>query len=132
MYLPLLAGLCFGFWPLLVRVTGLNWMQGGFLLSLATFSLFVPLFGGDTTGFTWKTVSLGLTAGLINGVGTVCLQKALAGKQLEVSVIILVIIMTQLVVTVIGARLIYGELLDLRKLAGMATAALTVWLLTGK
>jgi hypothetical protein len=132
MYLPILAGLCFGLWPLLMRLTGLTGMQGGFLVSLMTLLLFIPLFGGDTTGFTWKTVGLALAAGVINWLGSVCLQKGLAGKQLEVSVIILVIIMTQVVVTAVGTRLIYGELWDLRKLAGMIFAALAVWLLTSK
>lgn len=132
MFSLLFAGFCFGSWPLLSRLTGLTGPQGGFLLSLATFSVFIPLFGGDTTGFTWKAVCLGLLCGLLNGVGTVFLQKELAGKQFEVSTIMLVIIMTQLVVTVLGGRLIYGDLWDMRKLFGMGTAALTIWLLTSK
>lgn len=131
--LPFLAGLCFGFWPLLMRLTGLSAVQGGFLVSTVTFLLFIPLFWGDgAAGFTWKTVSIALAAGVINWLGSVCLQKGLAGKDLQVSVVILVIIMTQIVVTALGTRLIYGELWDWRKLVGMATAALAVWLLTGK
>lgn len=132
MYLPLFAGLCFGFWPLLMRQTGLTGMQAGFMVSSVTLLVFIPLFGGDTQGFTWKTVCLALVAGLINGLGSVCLQKGLANKELEVSTMIMVIIMTQLVITAVGSRLILGELWDLRKLAGMSCAALTVWLLSGK
>lgn len=132
MYLPLLAGLCFGFWPILMRLTGLTGMQAGFMVSSVTLLVFIPLFVGDTQGFTWKTFGMALAAGLINGLGSVCLQKSLANKQLEVGTTIMIIVMTQLVVTAISSRLILGELWDLRKLAGMGSAAFTVWLLTGK
>lgn len=130
MLLPVLAGLFFGAWPLFMRATGFTGAQSGFLVSIATLVVFLPLWKGDATGFTQKTLILGITAGLMNGVGSIFYQKALADPKLELSRILLVVLVTTIVVGTVGARLFYGELLDIKKMLGLTLGLVGVLLLT--
>lgn len=130
MLYPFLAGLFFGTWPLLMRGTNWTGAQGGFWVSVVTLVVFLPLWRGDSTGFTSKALLLGIMAGLLNGLGSVFYQKALADPKLEISRTLLVVLVTTIVVGTLGARLFYGELLDIKKMLGLTLGLIGVLLLT--
>lgn len=130
MLYPFLAGLCFGSWPVLMRGTNWSGAQGGFMISVITVVMFIPLWRGDTTGFSQRALILGVSAGLLNGVGSIFYQKALADPKLEISRTLLVVLVTTILITTVGARLFYVELLDTKKLIGLAFGLIGVVLLS--
>jgi uncharacterized membrane protein len=130
MLFPFLAGLCFGSWPLFMRSTGFSGPQSGFVVSVVTLVVFIPLWRGDTAGFNQKALALGVAAGLLNGLGSIFYQAALANLKLEVSRVLLVVLVTTILVSTVGARLFYGELLDTQKLFGLSFSLIGVLLLT--
>ncbi len=131
----ILAGFLFGLWPLVMKKSGLTPMAAAFTLTAVSLVVCLPFLGRvdyQTTGFLTIGFGLAMVAGVMNGFGTIAFQKMLADKNVEIAVGILLVILTQVVVTAIGGRLFYGELFTTKKVAGLVTSVVAVYLLTSK
>ncbi len=130
-----LAGMLFAIWPFVMKATGLPPIVAAVFLTASSLLVYPPFLKGsmDIRALTILMVALAIVAGLINGVGTIALQKVIASKEIDVATGIFVIIMTQIVVTTIGGFFFaQGDLFTTKKLAGLWSASLAVYLLTSK
>lgn len=135
------AGTAFGVWPLITRGSKLHFLPAGFGLQLGTvimFGLFMvtmrnqlDLGAAFSFGSGGKLVGLALVAGLVNGVGQLAMQKLVASPAIEVSVFGPATLTITALVYGVGGYLAYHEPMTPRKIVGIATAAITLWLLKG-
>lgn len=134
LFFPVFAGLCFGAWPLIMKQSGLHPIMAAFILCVSTLATIVPLMH---TSAVWQGVArsaalIAVAAGLLNGFGTIAMQRMLADKTTAVSVGVFVIIIAQMVSTAIGGRVFYSDPLTLKRAAGVCLAVAAVYLLNGK
>ncbi len=127
----LIAGIFFGVWPLLMQRSGL----GGNVSSLA-FAVLVALcvspFAlssiGDLSGVKWAFV---VSAGIAGAVGILSFNGMLAKATAQnVSVLFVLMIVTQTAVPAIYGIIMNGGRLSLVRLAGFALAIASAILLT--
>lgn len=126
-----IGGIFFGAYPYLIRMSHLHWTIAGFLLQIGTLFVFGPLFMKNQEHRpivlgTW--IVLALAAGAMNGLGHRFFQPLLARKDVSIGQLIVVLVVTQIVLTALVDRFANGEPLTPRKLAGMGTAILTAYL----
>ena len=133
LWFAVFAGLCFGGWPLIMKLSGLNPIVAATVLAVASLAVFLPFLKGNVNiaELTATGVVIALIAGVINGLGSIAIQRVLA-SPVEVTTGILVIIITQVVVTAIGGRLFYHETFTVNKAVGLLAAVAAIKLLTGK
>lgn len=131
-WLALTAGLFFGIWPLVIKTSGLQPVSAAFILSGISAIVCLPFLKlGGGGSWTMGAVLLGVLAGLLNGAGTVAFQQAIASK-LEISTVVFIILTLQVVITVLGGRVFYGDVFTPQKIAGIVAACVAMFLLTGK
>lgn len=131
----ILAGLLFGAWPLIMKKSDLTPMAAAFTLTVMSLAVYLPFLSRQDypkTGVLTIGFGLAVIAGLMNGFGTIAFQKMLADKNIEITVGILLVILTQVVVTAVGGSLFYSEPFTTKKVVGLFTAALAAYLLTSK
>lgn len=139
--LILIAGTAFGAWPLITRGSKLHFLPAGFGLQLGTvimFGLFMVAMRDQLdmrTAFSFgnggKLALLALAAGLVNGVGQLAMQKLIASPSVQVSVFAPATLTIMALVYGVGGWVAYHEPMTLRKVVGIVTAAVTLWLLKG-
>lgn len=139
--LILIAGTAFGAWPLITRGSKIHFLPAGFGLQLGTvimFGLFMvtmrdqlDLGAAFRFGNGGKLALLALMAGLVNGVGQLAMQRLIASPNAQVSVFGPATLTIMALVYGVGGWLAYHEPMTLRKVVGIVTAGLTLWLLKG-
>ena len=131
---PVIAGLCFGTWPLIMKSSGLNAIMASFVLTVVSLMVYLPfLKGGFDQAALLKTgVILAVVAGLLNGIGTIAFQRMVGAKDLEISQVVLMVVIIQIVITAAGGSLFYHELFTIKKAFGVVAAGLAAYLLTSK
>lgn len=139
--LILIAGTAFGAWPLITRGSKLHFLPAGLGLQLGTvlmFGLFMVTMRGQLDlgaafnfGNGGKLALLALLAGLVNGAGQLAMQKLVASPTASISVFAPATLTVMAVVYAIGGWLAYNEPMTLKKVAGLITAIVTLWLLKG-
>ena len=131
---PMLAGLCFGIWPLLMKSSGLNPSMASLVLTTVSLLVYLTFLrtGFDQVALGRIVVLFAVVAGVLNGIGTLAFQKAVGGRELDLTTAVLIVIMLQLVITVVGGLLFYGDPLTGKRFLGFCTAVITAYLLTSK
>lgn len=139
--LIVIAGTAFGVWPLITRGSKLHFLPARFGLQLGTvimFGLFMftmrdqlDVRAAFSFGNGGKLALLALAAGLVNGVGQLAMQKLIASPTIEVSVFAPATLTIMALVYGVGGWLAYHEPMTGRKVAGIVTATITLWLLKG-
>ena len=131
---PVIAGLCFGTWPLIMKSSGLNAIMASFVLTVVSLLVYLPFLksGFDQAALLKMGVILAVVAGLLNGIGTIAFQKMIGAKEMDITQVVLMVIIIQFVITAAGGRLFYHELFTLKKALGVVAAGLTAYLLTSK
>lgn len=130
-----LAGLCFGIWPLIMKRSGLNPQLAAVMLALLTLLTCLPFLSRANASPSefWKLGAIfAVAAGLINGVGQIFLQRLIgAAERADVSQALIIVVLAQIATTAIGGRLFYGDPFTLKKGAGIILALIAAKLLTG-
>ena len=131
---PVTAGICFGTWPLIMKSSGLNAIMASFVLTVVSLLVYLPFLKGgfDQAALLKAGVILAVVAGLLNGIGTIAFQKMIGGKEMDITQVVLLVIMIQIVITVAGGRLFYGDVFTVKKVVGIPTALIAAYLLTSK
>ncbi len=131
---PVIAGLCFGIWPLIMKSSGFNATMASFVLTVVSLLVYLPLLktNFDATAFLKIGMLLAVASGLLNGIGTVAFQKMVGAKGMEITQGVLIVIMIQVVITAAGGRLFYGDLFTAKKILGILAAVIAAYLLTSK
>lgn len=134
------AGTSFGAWPLITRSSKLHFLLAGFGLQLGTviaFGIFIILRRDQLDWVEilnlengWRLAILALVAGLVNGAGQLAMQK-LVSSGVDVSVFAPATLVIMAMVYVIGGWFVYHEPMTVRKVVGLATGTLSLWLLRG-
>ena len=136
------TALCFTTWPFLMKQSGLHYLTAAFMLNAVSAAVFLPAFlsRGIHGGFPVKAaLLLGLSAGLLNGLGHYFFQQVIASKT-EASRFIVVLLVIQVVVAmtipfVIRAYApdaLTAETISLRKIGGAILAIGAIVLLAAK
>lgn len=131
----ILAGLMFGLWPLIMKKSGLTPMANAFTLTIVSLAVYLPFIRPmdyQTTRFLTVGFGLAVVAGILNGLGTIAFQKMVTNKEVAIATGVMLVILTQVVVTAVGGRLFYADLFTGKKVGGVAAAAVAVYLLTSK
>ena len=120
---PVIAGLCFGTWPLIMRSSGLNAIMASFVLTVVSLLVYLPFLKGglDQAALLKMGIILAIVAGLLNG-----------DKELDITQVVLMVIMIQIVITAVGGRLFYSDLFTAKKFLGILAAGFAAYLLTSK
>lgn len=129
------AGLCFGAWPLIMKASKIKPpIVAATVLVATSLAVFVPFLAGNQVPIQVTLVGLliGIAAGVLNGLGSIALQRILVSKAIEVTTAIFIIVVTQVVVTAIGGWLFYNEPFTVKKIMVVAAAGVAVYCLTGK
>lgn len=131
---PVIAGLCFGTWPLIMKSSGLNAIMASFVLTVVSLLVYLPFLksGFDQASLLKVGVILAVVAGLLNGIGTIAFQKMIGGKEMDISQVVLMVIIIQIVITAAGGRLFYGDIFTVKKVFGIVAAGFAAYLLTSK
>lgn len=133
----ILAGLAFGIWPFFMKKSGLTPMANAVVLTVVSLMVYLPfviLNPADLQAVNVLTVGFGLAvvAGAMNGLGTIAFQKMVTNKEVAIATGVMLVILTQVVVTAVGERVLYGDLFTTKKVFGIAAAGAAVYLLTSK
>ena len=139
--LIVIAGIAFGAWPLITRGSKIHFLPAGLGLQLGTvimFGLFIVTMRGQLelgAAFSFnnggKLALLALVAGLVNGVCQLAMQKMVASPDAQVSMFAPATLTIMAVVYALGGWLVYHEPMTPRKVVGIVTATITLWLLKG-
>ena len=131
---PVIAGLCFGIWPLIMKSSGLNAIMAAFVLTAVSLLVYLPFLKGsfDQTTFFKTGIILAVVSGLLNGIGTIAFQKMVGAKDMDITQVVLMVIIIQIVITAIGGRLFYEDLFTIKKAIGIPVAGLAAYLLVSK
>jgi len=131
---PVIAGLCFGTWPLIMKSSGLNAIMASFVLTVVSLLVYLPFLksGFDQATLLKAGVILAVVAGLLNGIGTIAFQKMVGSKEVDITQVVLMVIIIQIVITAAGGRLFYHEIFTVKKVLGVVAAGLAAYLLTSK
>lgn len=131
---PVTAGLCFGIWPLIMKSSGLNAIMAAFVLTAVSLLVYIPFLKGsfDQAALLKTGIILAIVSGLLNGIGTIAFQKMVGAKDMDITQVVLMVIIIQVVITAVGGRLFYGDLFTVKKAGGIFAAGLAAYLLTSK
>lgn len=131
-----ITAFCFGFWPVIMKTTGLKPNLTAFILTSVTLIIVaIPFLNNSAelktsvNDLTIQTIAIAVTAGLLNGIGIFMFQKIIASPVTDISKSYTIIIVSQLPVIAISSIILLGDPLTLKKLAGFITAAITILLL---
>lgn len=135
----LCAGTLFGFWPLIMKKADPNKFQPiaqALVIAVMTTIVITLAFAlsgvrrGSGSQFFTSQVVFALVAGGLNGLGmTLFLRGTGEVSSVQVSRLILIMILTQIVMNEVGGMLLHGAPMTLRKGAGFASAVATAFLL---
>lgn len=131
----IIAGACFGAWPLIMRLSGFNPALAAATIAVITLATCLPFLNRNNANLAefWKIGALAaLVAGIINGLGQMLLQKAIGAKDVDVTRTLTLVVLTQIVMQAIGGRFLYGEPITFKKGAGILLALVVAKLLTEK
>jgi hypothetical protein len=131
--LSCLAGLFFGFWPVIARFSNLRSSWVALLIPLGTvilvsFSALPKMLATETPAY--RAIALGLLAGAFNGVGMLAYGKILGNSDWDVSRYVPVTAVFSIAAAAIGAFIIFREHVTIQKTLGLLFAAAAVWLLS--
>ncbi len=130
----ILAGLFFGVWPLIMRLSGLPWAIAGVILQIGSCLVFIYYLKQQSSWAAWLSfgAAVGIACGILNGFGQINLQKLLAMKEAQLAQAITLMVVTQIVITAVGAKIFFGEQFGWKKILGCTLALVAVKLLIGK
>ena len=122
-----LAGVCFGTWPILARFGGMTpgWMS--FLIGVGTMLATALGLNASTPG--GKSAAIVVAAGAINGLGMLAFGKLIGWKGQDVSRLLPIVFAIMPVVTVLTALLFLHEPMTLKRGAGIVLAGIAIWFL---
>lgn len=131
LFLAFLSGLCFAAWPVVMRATNLDSVWVAILISFgaSVFAIGVLLFRGEVVVPLWKKLSIGLIAGVINGIGFILYSKLIATKSVQLSIALPLVAVTLVIFTAAAGFIIYKEPMTLKKAIGLIGAITAVALL---
>ncbi len=131
---PVIAGLCFGTWPLIMKSSGLSAIMAAFVLTVVSLLVYLPFLKGefDQVALLKTGIILAVVSGLLNGIGTIAFQKMIGGKDFDITQVVLMVIIIQIVITAVGGRLFYDDLFTVKKAIGIPVAGLAAYLLVSK
>jgi len=132
--LALLAGVCFGAWPIFMQKSGLNGFTQAFVFSFILVVIVTPIayFGhGDLTQIQWR---MAVIAAIIGAFGTIIYTSAISKAlttQTSLATVILIQVVVQTVVPVVWEA-IQTKTMPTTKLVGCMLAIATLVCLTKK
>lgn len=130
-----IAGACFGAWPLVMKKSDLGYMMNASILSLITLlivatQLLTQNKGQISHNFLPIFILFAVIAGILNGYGTGKFINLIASiPKKDIAKAIFTMVIAQLSVTVIGSMIFYHEPFTIKRIAGLITGAITVVLL---
>lgn len=130
--LCLIAGFCFGVWPLVVRSTSLGSYWIAVLVSVGTTVLVAA--GAYSKLLTTSTpalrpMALCLLAGAINGIGILVYSRVISNTSWDVTKYVPLTAVLMISFAAVGAFMLFKEPLTLQKMIGLSFAVVAVWLL---
>jgi drug/metabolite transporter (DMT)-like permease len=116
-----IVALAWGGYPLIARSSGVGGPLGALILTLCALipSATLVLWQGVMARPSSVELTKLIVAGLIMGIGTTAFNFVVNSRQLDASISIPIIDTAMLLVTVIGAVLIFAEPLTVRKVIGI-------------
>lgn len=127
LFLCVISALGFGSWPLIARTTTINpgWLSiaiclGTMMTSSVTMNRALP---------NSKAFLILIGAGMINGIGLLAYSKLLTMQNTDVSRLIPIAVALGAVTTAVGACIVFGEPITIRKVSGVGLAFVAVYLL---
>lgn len=125
------AGVCCGLWPLMIG-SGRNPIMTGIMVIIVSLAVFLPFLPANfkPAELTAQAVVIILAAGVINGFGSIAIQHVAVSKEKVTGILVLII--TQVVVTAVGGLIFYAERFTFEKFVGLIAAVAAIKLLTGK
>lgn len=127
-----LTGICYGAWPLIMRVCQFGPAMSLLVLNttgwICGFILYYKNPPLDSE-MEIKKIVIGLVAGSLNAIGTVFYTKLIGMNNAEFSKFIPISFVLSLTVAVIGGWMIYSELMTFKKALGLIAAIITIFLL---
>lgn len=129
------AGICFGFWPLLMKRSTIEPIGNALILSAITSALMVGAFSRTPNARVGMLISgvalFAVVAGILNGLGTIQFLGAMGRiPASDISRAILLMILVQVTTNELGGILLYHAPVTAKKLAGFGAAIVAAILLT--
>ncbi len=133
LFFCLIAGFCFGTWPLVAKYSNLNAFWVAFLVPLGT-TIFISLVAlpklSNTSSLTTKAVAICLIAGVLNGIGILAYGKIISNTNWDISKYVSTTAILMICFTAIGALFMFKEPFTTQKTIGFLFAVAAVWLLS--
>jgi len=131
--LCLIVGISWSGAPFLARITQLNpWIMAS-LISIGTLISVLPfMLKQDFSIVSTSGLSIGLVAGILNGIGILAWYRLVAGSNeglWELSNVLPVAVILLTVALVIGGWLFFKDALTMKRILGLVLACSTIWLL---
>ena len=133
-YLLSITSICWGVWPLLVRLSGVEGVAYGpvvclFSIVFPFYYIFVHAPSSALASITIPSLTYLIPAGLIIGIGTVTFGLVLQNPELNLSSSVPIINSAMLIVTIIGSAILFGDKIDLQKIVGIIAILAGIYLL---
>ncbi len=96
---------------------------------LVSFVLFVPFFALrlSDSQISVQAILIAVAAGVMNGIGFFILQKMIGTADFQISQWTFIMVLVQIMVSAIGARVFYHEPFGISKWLGIVTALVAVF-----
>lgn len=131
--LSIAAGIFFGSWPLVARFANLSPFWVAFFIPFGTILLvsltWAPKFL-TAASLSWRAVVVGLLAGAFNGLGMLFYGQVVSRADWDVSKYMPLVAIVSIAAAAVGAFAMFREPITPQKIAGLALAAVAVWLLS--
>jgi drug/metabolite transporter (DMT)-like permease len=129
----ILTALCLGGWPLIARFSKLPSIWVTVMVAIGTvtvalFAFFTKTSSSESLPITF--IAIGLLAGIVNGLGIFFYGKLIGTSGWEISRIVPMTFALMVLVAGLGGSLVFGEPITFRKLIGLLTVIISVFLLS--
>lgn len=132
-FLCAIVGLAWSSAPLLGRLSSVNAMMMTILIAFGTLVTTLPVaFSQNYAAAGSKSLSIGLIAGIVNGIGLIAFYRLVAGSNQglwEASKVLPIATILMLIGITLGSRIFFGEPITTQKLIGITLACGAIWFL---
>ncbi|MBI2633382.1 MAG: EamA family transporter [Parcubacteria group bacterium] len=130
--LAVITAACFGLWPLVMKYASVSPAWSAVYISCVTFVMSLTVListSSEKTIFSLKIILIGLAAGALNGIGTLLYTRLIASPSTDISKIAPLIVALMPLFTIVGALILFGEPITLKKGCALVLIAVVAWLL---
>lgn len=133
-YLIFITAICWGGWPLLTRLSGVDGaVYAPIITTIAiTFPFcyfFVYAQANTVAPVTIQSLAYLIPAGLIMGLGVITFSMVLQSTTLDISSSIPIINSAVLIITLIGGAILFNDSISLQKICGIVAILIGIYLL---